>query len=273
MSADEERGYLRLIMHLWGADDCAILVDDKLLSRVTLLGRKWYGPSGKKILACLIAHPTLEGHLTHHKVLRLKEKLLSFKGRMSSAGKASAAKRAVNKRSTQRATQAQQESNIKPNIKSNYLSLSLSKEETPYIPLGGTSGLDEEELRRISNSQVGAKVRTEMLPDPFPPDSAAGMAWTAWLKYLPTRVARVSQDSLQMQLLMVSEMGPERTVAAVRYSIRSNYASLVEPKPERPSGPPEPASRFASVKTTSAAERKLQYEREVAREAKRNATR
>lgn len=49
MTAEEERGYLRLLMHSWLAGDCCLPDDDDQLAALSLLGEKWHQGSGAKI--------------------------------------------------------------------------------------------------------------------------------------------------------------------------------------------------------------------------------
>lgn len=52
MTADEERGYLRLLLHAWLSGSCSLPDDDDALASLSLLGDKWRGPSGEKLRRC-----------------------------------------------------------------------------------------------------------------------------------------------------------------------------------------------------------------------------
>ena len=48
MTAAEERGYLRLLMHAWKSPDCGLPKDDKTLAQLSKLGGAWRGKSGDR---------------------------------------------------------------------------------------------------------------------------------------------------------------------------------------------------------------------------------
>lgn len=79
MDADEERGYLRLLLRAATQPDCGIPDDNSQLAVYSLLGRQWYKPtkdakkringetSGQKLRACFFAR---EGRLYNERLLR-----------------------------------------------------------------------------------------------------------------------------------------------------------------------------------------------------------
>jgi uncharacterized protein YdaU (DUF1376 family) len=67
MNGDEERGYLRLLMYAWKQPDCGLPDDDKSLSVISLLGKKWMRGSGAKLRDCFVQR---EGRLYSERLLR-----------------------------------------------------------------------------------------------------------------------------------------------------------------------------------------------------------
>lgn len=72
MTAAEERGYLRLLMHAWKSDDCGLPDDDAVLAQLSKLGRAWSrnSNSGATIRAQFIAK---NGRLYNERLLRERE--------------------------------------------------------------------------------------------------------------------------------------------------------------------------------------------------------
>lgn len=52
MNAEQERGFMRLLMHAWLSGDCSLHDDDSELAALSLMGKKWLGPEGRKVREC-----------------------------------------------------------------------------------------------------------------------------------------------------------------------------------------------------------------------------
>ena len=68
MTADEERGYLRLLARCWLGEQCSLPDDEALLAEWSKLGKKrWRG--SKLVRSRFQVHPNLSGRLTNEKLL------------------------------------------------------------------------------------------------------------------------------------------------------------------------------------------------------------
>jgi len=86
MTSYEERGYMRLLMHMWNTPGCRLENDPNSLAQWSLLGKKWFNGSGKKILQCFV----LRGRFWYNKRLKKEwDKQWSWKDKCSKAGRES----------------------------------------------------------------------------------------------------------------------------------------------------------------------------------------
>ncbi len=70
MSAAEERGYLRLLMHAWKSPDCGLPANARTLAQLSKLGATWHGKSGAVVRAQFVER---EGRLFNERLLRERE--------------------------------------------------------------------------------------------------------------------------------------------------------------------------------------------------------
>ncbi len=70
MSAGEERGYLRLLLHMWKRPDCGLPNDDRVLAHLSKLGKQWHGKSGAVVRAEFFER---DGRLYNERLLRERE--------------------------------------------------------------------------------------------------------------------------------------------------------------------------------------------------------
>ena len=85
MTAAEERGYLRLLLHCWKAEDCGIPDDDDVLARLAKLGRT----KNVHSLATLRAQFTArDGRLFNERLLREREYQKEVRAKRSTAAAA-----------------------------------------------------------------------------------------------------------------------------------------------------------------------------------------
>ncbi len=66
MSAAEERGYLRLLLHAWKSDDCGLPDDDAALALLSKLGADWQPKSGALLRSQFVAR---DGRLFNERLL------------------------------------------------------------------------------------------------------------------------------------------------------------------------------------------------------------
>lgn len=104
MSATEERGYLRLLLHEWADEDCSLPDDHALMKRLALVKSE---RELKTILRQFEAHPTKPGRLVNARLFEERRKQDEFRAMCSEAGKASARskrQRTFNERYNDRST-------------------------------------------------------------------------------------------------------------------------------------------------------------------------
>jgi uncharacterized protein YdaU (DUF1376 family) len=90
MSAAEERGYLRLLMHAWKSPDCGLPNDDPTLAKLSKLGGGWRGQSGERVRAQFFAR---DGRLFNDRLLRERQHQQSVRESRSNAGRTASAYR------------------------------------------------------------------------------------------------------------------------------------------------------------------------------------
>jgi hypothetical protein len=89
MSADQERGYLRLLCHMWNSG-CALPDDDQALSRLSLMNEGWFNGGCRLVRDCFIEHPDKPGFITHEKLLAIKAERDEWRAKSIEGGKKSA---------------------------------------------------------------------------------------------------------------------------------------------------------------------------------------
>jgi len=72
MTAEQERGYLRLLCHMWNDPDCGLPDDDAVLARLSLVEAEWEFAS-VLLRGCFKQHPTKKGQITNPRLYELWE--------------------------------------------------------------------------------------------------------------------------------------------------------------------------------------------------------
>src|SRR5262249_5296924 len=91
MSAEEERGYLRLLLHAWKQPDCGLPNDDATLAVLAMIPiGKWRRSSGAKLRQCFELR---DGRLYNQRLLRERQHQDEYKRERSEAGRKGAEKR------------------------------------------------------------------------------------------------------------------------------------------------------------------------------------
>lgn len=90
MSAEEERGYLRLLLHCWNSGDCSLPDDDKVLARLSLISEGWLKGSSKVVRDCFVLHPEKPGYLTNKKLYCVWKDTLNWREKCAEGGRKSA---------------------------------------------------------------------------------------------------------------------------------------------------------------------------------------
>jgi len=89
MSAEQERGYLRLLCHLWGSG-CALPDDDDVLSKLSLMGEGWFKGGSTLIRHCFTPHPQKPGFITNAKLMAVWDEREEWREKSRRGGKKSA---------------------------------------------------------------------------------------------------------------------------------------------------------------------------------------
>jgi len=86
MTAAEERGCLRLLMHAWKAEDCGLPDNDEVLAQLSKLGRAWSrnGKSGEVLRAQFVAR---DGRLYNERLSRERKYQKELRAKRSNAAK------------------------------------------------------------------------------------------------------------------------------------------------------------------------------------------
>ena len=95
MTAAEERGYLRLLLHAWKAPDCGLPNDDRVLARLSRLDGEWHTGSGAVVRSEFFEK---DGRLYNARLLKERENQIAVRIARSGAGKAGAEARWNGKR-------------------------------------------------------------------------------------------------------------------------------------------------------------------------------
>jgi uncharacterized protein YdaU (DUF1376 family) len=95
MTAAEERGYLRLLLHAWKNPDCGLPNDDRILAHLSKLETEWQTGSGEVVRAEFFER---DGRLYNERLLRERENQRAVREARSGAGKAGAESRWHSKR-------------------------------------------------------------------------------------------------------------------------------------------------------------------------------
>lgn len=95
MTGDQERAFLRLLLHAWLSGTCSLPNDPGELAALSLLGDRWNGPDGKKVRSCFTLR---RGKLFNEKLLSLWKERQEHRKKSQEGGlKSGAARRSKSK--------------------------------------------------------------------------------------------------------------------------------------------------------------------------------
>lgn len=95
MTGDQERAFLRLLLHAWLSGTCSLPNDPNELAALSLLGDRWNGPDGKKVRSCFTLR---RGKLFNEKLLSLWKERQEHRKKSQEGGlKSGAARRSKSK--------------------------------------------------------------------------------------------------------------------------------------------------------------------------------
>jgi uncharacterized protein YdaU (DUF1376 family) len=138
MSAAEERGYLRLLMHAWKSPDCGLPNDSPALAKLSKLGGGWQGKSGDVLRAQFFER---DGRLFNDRLLRERQHQQAVRESRSNAGRTAA----VYRWNASRITDAQQK-HANPNPSPNSIEThkeSALTEQFKRVPLTEETSADD----------------------------------------------------------------------------------------------------------------------------------
>jgi len=235
MDAHQERGYLRLLCHLWADKDCSLPDDDQLLARLSLMGEKWFDGGSRLIRECFTNHPTKTGFITNTKLFELRKEREEWREKSSLGGRKSVESR-------------RKSGKLKPNDK------------PPFKPI------NEPPIEAFVNSpSPSSSPSSSSLPLPSPPPfSVSGApplipipdglntpeflkAWSTWLEYLIERNHRhPTQATLMRQLAELSKRDVGNAIELLDEAIRQGWAAPVWDDKKPKHDPNDPLGNLAT---------------------------
>lgn len=93
MSAEQERGYLRLLFRQWQDPTCTLPDDQEKLSKWSLMGEGWFKGGSDFVLENFEPHPTLKGRIYNKRLYKEFEKQAEWRRKSAEGGVKSAASR------------------------------------------------------------------------------------------------------------------------------------------------------------------------------------
>lgn len=269
MSADQERGYLRLLCHLWGSG-CALPDDDDVLSRLSLMGEGWFKGGSTLIRHCFTPHPQKPGFITNAKLMAVWDEREEWREKSRRGGKKSAQLRKARAESKGGSTTVPTNGTTNGQPLGNSSSSSSSSSPIPFSiqedntnPPPPLNPKPESEpapaalpLDPPEGGRVAAKKKRKDRPPLFAKDvdrppgfdsPEVTKALDEWLAYKARR-SESYRDAAGAATLLRSfsntNGGPQAArifQAAVDFSIGNNYIGLVAPringKPQSQLGP------------------------------------
>jgi hypothetical protein len=98
MSAEQERGYLRLLLHCWNDPTCSLADDDEVLSRLSKMGEGWFNGGSRLVRECFVNHPTLVHRIINEKLFEVYQNNTNWREKSRLGGIKSGESRRKSKR-------------------------------------------------------------------------------------------------------------------------------------------------------------------------------
>jgi len=136
MSAEEERGYLRLLCHAWNDPDCSLPDDDEVLARLSLMGENWTKGSSCLVRGCFTKHPTKQGRIINEKLFAIRQERNAWREKCRQGGVKSGATRRSSTKGSSTTVRSKRELNGNSSSSSSKNSLPNGKELPPKSPKG-----------------------------------------------------------------------------------------------------------------------------------------
>ncbi len=142
MTAEEERGYLRLLCHCWASGDCSLEDSNAALGALSLLGEGYFNNPSQIVRRCLAEHPSKSGYLTNERLFEVWKERQEWREKCRLGGVNSGKARRSGKNDGSKGTSNSVQSKREVDGNSSFTSSSSSK--TKLNPLSSSS-TDEKE--------------------------------------------------------------------------------------------------------------------------------
>lgn len=93
MTAEQERGYLRLLLHAWSDPTCSLPDDDEVLSRLSLMGEGWFNGGSQLVRECFTKDARDARRIVNEKLLKVRESQDEWRRKSALGGRRSGASR------------------------------------------------------------------------------------------------------------------------------------------------------------------------------------
>ncbi len=168
MTADEERGYLRLLLHAWKQPDCGLPDDDGTLATLSLIGARWKR-SAAKLRACFQSR---EGRLYNRRLLEEWEYQRRYHSERATAGAKGAAKRWGNRSEPDSSAIAEPLAKLSKNVENRWLFDARAKSEERRATAAANSPSSPSPPLDADLAQIAEALHGCMAPGALPPDEA-----------------------------------------------------------------------------------------------------
>jgi hypothetical protein len=206
MSAEQERGYLRLLLHQWSSPGCCLPDDDEVLARLSLMGEGWFKNGSHLVRRCFVPNPDQPGTIRNEKLFQVFCKQIAWREKSAEGGRKSGESRKLQKSAERRVVEPPLEANGQP--KGNTPVSSLQSPITPIAPVS----LDEEKF--------SACLREPMIPDKVVP------AVRAVLSHLAKEGKTPSDPGLRMLNWVKLHGSNEEVIESARIILANGYVML-----------------------------------------------
>lgn len=89
MTAEQERGYLRLLCYCWASENASIPDNDDVLATLSRMREGWFNGGSHLVRKCFVPHPTIDGCLTNQRLYDLWLEREEWRKKSTEAGKKS----------------------------------------------------------------------------------------------------------------------------------------------------------------------------------------
>ena len=218
MTAEQERGYLRLLLHMWNDETCSLPDDDGVLAKLSLMGEGWLKGGSRLVRECFVSDARFDGRITNLKLLKVREIQDEWRRKSAEGGKKSGvvrAQRSKNKRviATRRV--------VEPNA---------NQTRTKREPKGKPSVFSLQSSNVLASQEQAQPPLAVVLLPPELQTQRFAAAWSEWLTYRRERRLTCTPRTLAAQVAKCVEMGGPAAVEAINASIAAGWQGIFPPK-------------------------------------------